>query len=366
VPDPSQLDDRQNNFGAADHSAERRYSSDGSGHAAKDTGGRQVDARHVRRSGKQRGDEDRPQPAPADNSSSPRSFGARPEDKPIVRGSLRTDISTSSPELQAGTCFSLFVKVTNPFDVPIVLQRVTSIVPVEFIDVELKSREKRKKQSRPADAPEVPESAYAPRNPPLQSERMVVASIVPALFPMRLDHNEDPDHPGEAPPCACLLQPGDATVTSFTLSTNRAILFLPASYELPILVEYKIEGTPHRDSFRYKLNVRGPLRAVIAGAVCGALLGSLLHVLLDEKETVKLQDPQMMHLALVGWAVGIIANLLMSILLVVAFARKREAQPLITVEDFWGGCFLGALAAYGGRSMVTQVMSTALPPGAHL
>ena len=209
------------------------------------------------------------------------------------------------------------------------LQRVTSIVPVEFIDVELKSREKRKKKSRRAGAPESREPADGPGNPTLQSERMVVASIVPAL-PMQPDRHEDPDRPGKAPPCACLLQPDNATITTFTLSTNRAILFLPASYELPILVEYQIEGTRHRDSFKYKLNIRGPLRAVIAGAVCGAVLGSLLHVFLDEKEAAKLQDPHSMHLALVGWAVGIIANLLMSILLVVAFAAsgKRSLSSL--------------------------------------
>src|SRR5438105_918295 len=52
--------------------------------------------------------------------------------QPHVRGPLRFDITTSSPQLEAGNPFSLYVKVTNPYDFPVQVARTRSRLPVEF------------------------------------------------------------------------------------------------------------------------------------------------------------------------------------------------------------------------------------------
>jgi len=36
------------------------------------------------------------------------------------------------------------------------------------------------------------------------------------------------------------------------------------------------------------------------------------------------------------------------VVVVVAFARKSSAQPLVSVEDFWGGMVIGFTVGYFG------------------
>ena len=52
-----------------------------------------------------------------------------------VRGSLRLTVNTSSPQVTAGSDFSIFVVIQNPFDVPITIQQVQTHIPIELIDV---------------------------------------------------------------------------------------------------------------------------------------------------------------------------------------------------------------------------------------
>jgi hypothetical protein len=281
-----------------------------------------------------------------------------------MRGSLRAEISTCCPDVQAGTSFSLFVKVTNPFDVPLLITKVQSIVPVEFLGIDTTAaRKTRASCGPPADDTSAPAAeakndscdAMA-RNTAERSARQIITA---SAFPLPQLLHDWQNHPQRSADsnlsiCSCILQPGDSTVANFTLRTQNTILFLPASYELPIMIEYEIDGVPHRDTLKHKINVRAPFKSVLYGAIVGAAFGSLLHILLDKEKVVKVWNGGVTEL-LFMMAVFLITNMLMAVLIVVAFARKKEAQPLITVEDFWGGCFLGAITAYGGRAILDQV-----------
>ncbi len=57
------------------------------------------------------------------------------EPKPPVRGSLRLTVSTSSTQVIAGSDFSIFVTIQNPFDAPITIYQAQTHIPVELIDV---------------------------------------------------------------------------------------------------------------------------------------------------------------------------------------------------------------------------------------
>lgn len=41
-------------------------------------------------------------------------------------------------------------------------------------------------------------------------------------------------------------------------------------------------------------------------------------------------------------------------LLVIAFARKKDAQPILSIEDFWGGVLIGFLAGFLGKSFLDR------------
>ncbi|WP_353072437.1 hypothetical protein [Tunturiibacter gelidiferens] len=63
-----------------------------------------------------------------------------------IRGPLRYQISTSSPQLEAGTKFSIYTRITNPYDVPVKITSVTTLLPVEFIDVAVLERSYRNRR----------------------------------------------------------------------------------------------------------------------------------------------------------------------------------------------------------------------------
>ena len=58
----------------------------------------------------------------------------------------------------------------------------------------------------------------------------------------------------------------------------------------------------------------------------------------------------------VVWIITLIGNLLLAIVVVVAFARKRDTQPILSIEDFWGGLFIGAMTGYTGKSALNQIL----------
>src|ERR1035437_5518224 len=53
------------------------------------------------------------------------------------RGPLRYELETSSPQLEAGRAFTLFVRITNPYDVPVTILHVGTQLPVEFLNPDL-------------------------------------------------------------------------------------------------------------------------------------------------------------------------------------------------------------------------------------
>src|SRR5947208_9435727 len=68
-----------------------------------------------------------------------------PQKSRSIRGPLRYQITTSSPQIEAGTKFSIYTRITNPYDVPVMINAVTTLLPVEFLDIALLERENKKR-----------------------------------------------------------------------------------------------------------------------------------------------------------------------------------------------------------------------------
>jgi uncharacterized membrane protein YfcA len=117
---------------------------------------------------------------------------------------------------------------------------------------------------------------------------------------------------------------------------------------VPIQLAYQLDGKIHYDSTNLRISVRAPLKAVILGAIVGAFLGSALNNL------VKYQGIQNLTWGSFWWTAVI--NCLSSMLTIIMLARKREAQPFVTVEDFLGGMFIGVLVGYGGQDLLRQIL----------
>ncbi|WP_128598390.1 hypothetical protein [Paraburkholderia kirstenboschensis] len=54
--------------------------------------------------------------------------------------------------------------------------------------------------------------------------------------------------------------------------------------------------------------------------------------------------------------VSVLLNILVAVVLVVEFARKKDAQPFISVEYFYGGFFVRFLAGYNGAALLNATV----------
>ena len=248
-----------------------------------------------------------------------------------IRGPLKYTIDTSSPQVEAGKRFSVSVRVTNPYDVPVVLYEVETKLPAKFVSFP------------ETDGPR-PSRGVRVMNwlQEVVDAGSVGGELVKATTPTK---NREP----------VTLQPGNSTVHVFVLRTTNSTFFTPSAYNLNIEVLYSIDGSDNRDTVSYQMNVRAPLGAIIFGSVCGALIGFVVRDNLKEKLLFSLLSHPFNSQATLSFLLMIATNLLVGGIVVVAFARKKDAQPILSIEDFWGGLFVGFLSAYGRQGLLAQV-----------
>jgi hypothetical protein len=251
----------------------------------------------------------------------------------FLRGPLKYDVDTSSPQLEAGKAFSLFVRVTNPYESAVSLLDISASLPTEFRDKDNQDtglwraiKQQAKEEIRGKVV--VAQNVTAPDAIASGKEQSGVLATVP----------------GET-----LLQHGNSSLKRFTLKTWRSTLFMPAAYILQFQVRYKIDGILNLDTIRQELNIRAPLGAVLQGALWGAVVGSVLH-------SLYLTGFVFTWSALGPFFQQTFAGILLGGVLVVAFARKKDAQPFISIEDFYGGFFVGFSAGYVGKVLLNKIL----------
>jgi hypothetical protein len=109
----------------------------------------------------------------------------------------------------------------------------------------------------------------------------------------------------------------------------------------------------HTSPFDVTFPLRAPLRANVWGAVFGGLLGSVAHVLRD-KESLAFQSTLLS---------AALTTILAVIAVVFSSRTAKDVQPILTVEDFWGGLVVGFLLGYLGHQFFEQLVPIASPPG---
>jgi hypothetical protein len=111
-----------------------------------------------------------------------------------------------------------------------------------------------------------------------------------------------------------------------------------------IQVSYIADKAFNYDTVPYDLDIRASLGSTILGSAIGGFVGSLAR----SQDLSSWFTAPMLFPALV--------SAILSIITVVAFARKSDAQPLVAVEDFLGGLLLGFVVGYTGNALFQQTM----------
>lgn len=244
------------------------------------------------------------------------------------RGPLKYVVETSAPQLEAGRNTSIFLLITNPYDLPVTILSAQTKVPVEFKDATQESVSFWKGIWKEA----------------IKEADLDKLQIVSGVSLSEESNNRQTPSP-------IMLQPGNTTIYEFKLRTKQALLFTPAVHNLNAQVQYEMDGTINHDTVKYQLNIRAPLKALIYGSVIGSIVGTILRFAYDVKTPEIPSD-----FLTFKFFLSFVAGILLAAVLVIAFARKKDAQPFITIEDFWGGFFIGFLAGYVGKSLLNPLL----------
>ncbi|MDC0768323.1 hypothetical protein [Streptomyces sp. HD] len=282
-------------------------------------------------------------------------------------------MTSSNPETVAGTDFSIFVVVRNPFDVPITLHEVQTHIPVELMDVNRLRLLRAAQPPRPGGLVPSVRSWRAWRRLVRQQNNGVATAVGTEFSPessasaietsIRIGGGVGdgatvagvqfnfPDNPspeeldqlfrrlleyrrGVTP---VTLQPGNSVVRQFVLRTRSWLFFRPLAHTFEIQVSFSLDGADQTTTVAHDVLINAPLPATVTGGMFGSVVGTTLRVLGTSPTP--------------GGATlfrGIFTGILASLVVVVAFARKSSAQPFVAIEDFWGGAIIGFSVGYFG------------------
>ena len=318
-----------------------------------------------------------------------------PTNNLLMRGALKLEVSTSTPVVSAGTEFSIYVVIRNPFPVPVTILRTETHIPVELSDEisrhnrRLKAEQKRSieldavnhvtrrvflrlnhmlsnmfARFRVDSGPRVA-IAYSPEEqialsahqPFMQVESkggLNIEGDIVGGSKWMLDFSEmtgdeirkilwdiDAYTKGGQPPVVLL--PGNSLVMHFVLKTTRWLAFTPIAHTFQIQVRYEVDGQRQVDTVPFSISIRAAMRSSLIGAIFGSVLGSLV----SQKQVFT----DLQSLARI-----LLTSVIFAVIIVVAFARKSNVQQIVSVEDFWGGVFIGFLVGYSGEAFVSSIL----------
>jgi hypothetical protein len=86
----------------------------------------------------------------------------------------------------------------------------------------------------------------------------------------------------------------------------------------------------------------------MTGAVIGGIIGGFARLLSDIQAGKVNLSAQLLSLLLA---------VILSAITVVSFARKSGVQQIVSVEDFWGGLFLGFLIGFFGQNFALNLIT---------
>ena len=129
--------------------------------------------------------------------------------------------------------------------------------------------------------------------------------------------------------------PGESGTYSFSSFVRRWLFSSGGELVFPGQVKYRYQGGIHYNTFEVRFTLRPPLLANGIGSIVGSLIGPVAKGLRD-------QGSAFFSSVGMNFVAGVALAMILSLVAVIYSSRKTaEAQPIVTVEDFWGGFLVG-------------------------
>ena len=152
--------------------------------------------------------------------------------------------------------------------------------------------------------------------------------------------------------------PSESTSYSFKALVPKWLFVSGGELVFPARIKYRYKQAIHYAPFEVKFTLRPPLVANGIGAVVGALLGSGARALKDDGSAA------FQRAGVEFAAATLLACILAAVSVVYSSRRTGDSQPILTVEDFWGGLIVGFMVGYLGSNFFQQVVPIAKAGGA--
>ncbi len=149
------------------------------------------------------------------------------------------------------------------------------------------------------------------------------------------------------------LIPGETYSYSFFGKATNVYWFRPDKYKFMLWVEYKEDNEDNliKESKIEELDVLTPISSIMFGALIGGVMGGIVRIF-NSKSSY----------GLLGTGLELLGTAILSVFAVIFVARKTGTQTLITVQDIYGGVFVGFLVGYSGRTFFDQLLGITSPP----
>lgn len=145
------------------------------------------------------------------------------------------------------------------------------------------------------------------------------------------------------------VQPNENFRAEFNMQAGQMLGVIPRpdTYSLSIEVIYAFDSiATHRKQLSFDISIFPPVIGMLGGTLLGSLLGTTVSRM--ESITSSPANPQLLIPLF-------LANLILAFIAGVVLMRKKDVQPLVTVEDFWGGLLLGFLVGFGGQALFSRI-----------
>jgi hypothetical protein len=244
-------------------------------------------------------------------------------------------IKTAVPQgvVIAGRPFSLTTIVTNPYEDPIEIISYTYNIPYQVQWIH--------------------DQVYSQRFAEFSSSSFVRRWFTPSIWiaaarpPGELMTYQNMT--GDGKPIQ-IIAPGESQTYSFKAMLPQWLFISGGQLGFQGQVNYRRKDAFHSSTFEINIPFRPPLRSISLGALLGAILGSAAKVL-------KESGPDILHQKPVGVITSTaLAIILSTVAVVYSSRRSNDSQPVLTVEDVWGGMILGFLIGYLGNEFFQTIV----------
>jgi hypothetical protein len=135
----------------------------------------------------------------------------------------------------------------------------------------------------------------------------------------------------------------------------------PDTYTISCEVTYEFKGKTHYKNADIDISVFPSLQSMLLGTIVGSILGTLVTSLTntsaDGISNVVTKNPELIPYHVLSFLSVTAVNIILGFIIGVTLMRKKDVQPFLTVEDFWGGLLIGFFVGYLGKSFVDNFIS---------